>query len=70
MKSFFSVYSYVKENPVLTNEWTQTELEILNSLWGLGTEWESGYRTGPPARYRTRLPEFIPWNRFLGSINI
>jgi hypothetical protein len=38
------------------------ELEFLKSLWGLGTEEES-YR---PAR----LVEFIPWNRFLSSINV
>jgi hypothetical protein len=25
-----------------------TELEFLWSLWGLGTEEEKGYRTGPP----------------------
>jgi hypothetical protein len=25
-----------------------TELEFLKSLWGLGTEEEKGYRTGPP----------------------
>jgi hypothetical protein len=25
-----------------------TELEFLKSLWGLGTEEELGYRTGPP----------------------
>jgi hypothetical protein len=25
-----------------------TELEFLKSLWGLGTEEEEGYRTGPP----------------------
>ncbi len=24
------------------------ELEFLKSLWGLGTEEEEGYRTGPP----------------------
>jgi hypothetical protein len=26
----------------------RTELEFLKSLWGLGTEEELGYRTGPP----------------------
>ncbi len=25
-----------------------SELEFLKSLWGLGTEEEEGYRTGPP----------------------
>jgi hypothetical protein len=25
-----------------------TELEFLKRLWGLGTEEEEGYRTGPP----------------------
>ncbi len=34
------------------------ELEFLNSLWGLGTEQEQGYRTGPP--------DYISWrNSFL-----
>jgi hypothetical protein len=33
------------------------ELEFLKSLWGLGTEEEEGYRTGPPGY---RLAEFIP----------
>jgi len=36
-----------------------TELEFLKSLWGLGTEEEEGYRTGPP--------DYIGWrNLFLG----
>jgi hypothetical protein len=36
-----------------------TELEFLKSLWGLGTEEEEGYRTGPPG--------YIGWrNLFLG----
>jgi hypothetical protein len=26
----------------------RAELEFLKSLWGLGTEEEEGYRTGPP----------------------
>ncbi len=35
------------------------ELEFLKSLWGLGTEEEKGYRTGPPG--------YIGWrNSFLG----
>jgi hypothetical protein len=35
------------------------ELEFLTSLWGLGTEEEEGYRTGPPG--------YIGWpNSFLG----
>jgi len=35
------------------------ELEFLKSLWGLGTEEEQGYRTGPPG--------YIGWrNSFLG----
>jgi hypothetical protein len=29
-------------------EGEMTELEFLKSLWGLGTEEEEGYRTGPP----------------------
>jgi hypothetical protein len=37
------------------------ELEFLKSLWGLGTEEEQGYRTGPPG--------YIGWrNSFLESI--
>jgi hypothetical protein len=37
----------------------ETELEFLKSLWGLGTEEEEGYRTGPPG--------YIGWrNSFLG----
>ncbi len=35
-----------------------TELEFFKSLWGLGTEEEEGYRTGPPG--------YIGWwNSFL-----
>jgi hypothetical protein len=37
----------------------ETELEFLKRLWGLGTEEEEGYRTGPPG--------YISWrNSFLG----
>ncbi len=37
----------------------EPELEFLNSLWGLGTEEEWDYRTGPPG--------YIGWrNSFLG----
>jgi hypothetical protein len=37
----------------------EEELEFLKSLWGLGTEEEEGYRTGPPG--------YICWrNLFLG----
>jgi hypothetical protein len=36
-----------------------SELECLKSIWGLGTEEEEGYRTGPPG--------YIGWrNSFLG----
>jgi hypothetical protein len=36
-----------------------TELKFLKSLWGLGTEEEEGYRTGPPG--------YIGWrNSYLG----
>ncbi len=36
------------------------ELEFLKSLWGLGTEEEQGFRTGPPG--------YIGWrNSFLGT---
>ncbi len=35
------------------------ELEFLKSVWGLGTDEEEGYRTGPPG--------YIGWrNSFLG----
>jgi hypothetical protein len=43
------------------------ELEFLKSLWGLGTEEEQGYRTGPPGYTGWRG---IPWNQFRGPINI
>ncbi len=36
------------------------ELEILKSLWGLGTEEEEGFRTGPPGYKGWR-------NSFLGN---
>jgi hypothetical protein len=40
-------------------EQNNTELEFLKSLWGLGTDEEEGYRTGPPG--------YIGWrNSFLG----
>jgi hypothetical protein len=32
------------------------ELEFLKSLWGLGTEEEEGYRTGPPGYIGWRIP--------------
>jgi hypothetical protein len=45
-----------------------SELEFLNNLWGARN------RVGIGLSYRTarlhRLAEFIPWNRFLGSINV
>jgi hypothetical protein len=46
----------------------QSELGFLNSLWGARNRVGIGlsYR---PARLH-RLAEFIPWNRFLGSINV
>jgi hypothetical protein len=38
---------------------SRSELEFLKRLWGLGTEEEEGYRTGPPG--------YIGWwNSFLG----
>ncbi len=38
---------------------TYPELEFSKSLWGLGTEEEKGYRTGPPG--------YIGWrNSFFG----
>ncbi len=44
-----------------------TELEFLKSLWGLGTEEEEGYRTGPQS---TQAGGIIPWNRFWGPIHV
>ncbi len=45
--------------PGLLKWFTNTELEFLKSLWGLGTEDEKGYRTGTPG--------YIGWrNSFLG----
>jgi hypothetical protein len=37
-----------------------SELEFLKSLWGLGTEEEEGYRTGPPG--------FIGWRAGINSL--
>ncbi len=38
---------------------SRSELDFLKSLWGLGTDEEEGYRTGPPG--------YIGWrNSFLG----
>ncbi len=48
---------------------TTAELEFLKSLWGLGTEEEYIGLSYRPAMLH-RLAEFIPWNRFLGSINV
>jgi len=37
----------------------EPELEFLSNLWGLGTKYEKGYRTGPPG--------YIVWrNCFIG----
>jgi hypothetical protein len=55
--------------PIPTRLLANTELAFFKSLWGLGTEEEEGYRTGPPA-YICRLAEFIPWNRFRGPIHV
>jgi hypothetical protein len=42
-----------------TVQYRCSELEFLKSQWGLGTEEEEGYRTGPPG--------YIGWrNSFLG----
>jgi hypothetical protein len=58
------------KKPVFHHSWQQkqrkrflyfccSELEFLKRLWGLGTEEEEGYRTGPPG--------YIGWrNSFLG----
>ncbi len=37
------------------------ELEFLKSLWGLGTEEEKGYQTGPP--------DYIGWRNSFHGIN-
>jgi hypothetical protein len=34
---------------------TNPEMEFLNNLWGLGTEYEKGYRTGPPGGWRNSV---------------
>ncbi len=47
----------------------RSELEFLNSLWGLGTMQVGIGLSYRPARLH-RLAEFIPQNRFLGSINV
>ncbi len=45
---------------LLTTLWLKlSELEFLKRLWGLGTEEEEGYRTGPPGYIGRR-------NSFLG----
>jgi hypothetical protein len=50
---------YKKSSIPLCVEEFCPELEFLKSLWGLGTEEEEGYRTGPPG--------YIGWrNSFLG----
>ncbi len=50
--NYYTHYLFYKEQ-------FKTELEFFNKLWGLGTEEEEGYRTGPPG--------YICWrNLFLG----
>jgi hypothetical protein len=46
----------------LTQVYPHTELEFLKSLWGLETEEEKGYRTGPPGYigWRNHSLESIP----------
>jgi hypothetical protein len=52
----------------LPTEPAETELEFLNNLWGARNRVGIGisYR---PARLH-RLAEYVPWNRFLDSINV
>ncbi len=50
---------HILVNPIWPGVPKVPELEFLNSLWGLGTEEEERYRTGPPG--------YIGWrNSFLG----
>jgi hypothetical protein len=60
-RRYYSVYSVI-----CPLSWSVhcnfTELEFLESLWGLGTEEEEGYRTGPPGYigWRIHSLESIP----------
>jgi hypothetical protein len=45
-----------------------SELEFLNNLWGARNRIGIGLSCRPARLYR--LAEFIPWNLFLGSINV
>jgi hypothetical protein len=48
---------------------TQSVLEFLTDLWGLGTKQPSRNRVVVPARQATHsLGEIVPWNRFLGAL--
>ncbi len=49
------------------DDFCKPELEFFNNLGGLGTEKN---KVIVPARQATWADEFIPWNRFLGSINV
>ncbi len=56
--NIFKILS-MKRTGHTTNKAHAPELEFLKSLWGLRTEEEEGYRTGPP--------DYIGWrNSFLG----
>jgi hypothetical protein len=57
--NFTGMYILPMSNNTAASLRLQLELEFLKSLWGLGTEEEEGYRTGPPG--------YIGWrNSFLG----
>ncbi len=58
------VYDIVRRGCPRRRPWTKLrtpELEFLKSLWGLGTEEEEGFRTGPPG--------YIGWRNSLLGIN-
>ncbi len=42
--TFYNHTVFSKKSPFISSP----ELEFLKSLWGLGTEKEEGYHTGPP----------------------
>jgi hypothetical protein len=62
---FSEVETHARPEPVVIN---RAELKFLNTLWGARNRVGIGlsYR---PARLH-RLAEFIPWNRFLVSVNV
>jgi hypothetical protein len=54
--------------PVLLAILGVTELEFLNNLWGARNRVGIGLSYRPDRLHR--LAELLPWNRFLGSINV